>query len=261
MKKFDIVTLPNIRFAHTHEADSYNVSFKALGDRIEVLYVAEGQICFKKGNVNYIAEKGDIICHTFDSDIHIKADAYHCHHTVSANVFIRETDNSNGLYLPYLIKASKETEVLKEMIDFCIYKPYKYENSSTKEAKIFLDILCKIDEISRKEKTFSEKGTSIWAEKAKAYIHQNIKKPLTQTEVANHLGISTGYLCNVFKKSENISVIKYINTTKLKSIDALMQKEKIKLYEAAYIYGYNDANYVSALYKKMFGHNISTEFK
>jgi len=37
----------------------------------------------------------------------------------------------------------------------------------------------------------------------------------------------------------------------------LMQKENLKLREAVMLYGYNDPNYVSALYKKLFGHNIT----
>ena len=36
-----------------------------------------------------------------------------------------------------------------------------------------------------------------------------------------------------------------------------MEKENLKLYEASQLFGYSDANYVSFLYKKMFGRNIT----
>ena len=51
--------------------------------------------------------------------------------------------------------------------------------------------------------------------------------------------------------------MRYLNTTKLKSMQMLMQKENLKLREAALLYGYSDPNYVSALYRKLFGHNIT----
>jgi YesN/AraC family two-component response regulator len=39
-----------------------------------------------------------------------------------------------------------------------------------------------------------------------------------------------------------------------------MERENLRLYEAATRYGYTDANYVSRLYKRYFGKNI-TDFK
>ena len=36
-----------------------------------------------------------------------------------------------------------------------------------------------------------------------------------------------------------------------------METKKLPLYEAATMYGYSDPNYVSRLYKKMFGFNIT----
>ena len=54
-----------------------------------------------------------------------------------------------------------------------------------------------------------------------------------------------------------ISLIKYVNTLKLKGVYALMKKEGFRLYEASAAYGYSDPNYVSTLYKRMFGQNIT----
>jgi len=75
--------------------------------------------------------------------------------------------------------------------------------------------------------------------------------------VAEHLSISPEYLCYVFKKATGISVMKYTNMTKLHAMRNLMEKENLYLYEAASLFGYSDPNYVSRLFRKLFGFNIT----
>ena len=114
-----------------------------------------------------------------------------------------------------------------------------------------------IDEIARKTMLTSLPSEEMYVHRAKDFIHKNIRFPLTQTAVAEHLGISSGYLCYVFKKTEGITVMRYVNTAKLDGIKALLDNESIHLYEAVELFGYTDPNYVSRLYKKLFGYNIT----
>ena len=58
-----------------------------------------------------------------------------------------------------------------------------------------------------------------------------------------------------------MTVMRYVNTLKLENIKTLMDNANLKLYEAAAIYGYSDPNYVSRLYKQLFGYNISEKPK
>ena len=75
--------------------------------------------------------------------------------------------------------------------------------------------------------------------------------------MAEYLKITPAYLCRIFKKVHGSSLMKYVNKTKLEGIRNLMASENIHLYEAAQLFGYQDANYVSSLYKKLFGYNIT----
>ena len=56
------------------------------------------------------------------------------------------------------------------------------------------------------------------------------------------------------------NMLKYVNTAKLEAVKALMEKERLRLWEAAALFGFSDPNYVSRLYKRYFGKNI-TDFK
>ena len=79
----------------------------------------------------------------------------------------------------------------------------------------------------------------------------------TQREIAEHLGITSEYLCAVFKKANEVSLIMFINQTKLSKIRSVMKRENRKLYEAAEPYGYSDPNYMSRLFKKYYGKNVT----
>ena len=90
-------------------------------------------------------------------------------------------------------------------------------------------------------------------------MQSNLRSPITQKSVAQYLSITPEYLCSVFKKVEGISFQKYVNYEKLEAIKNLIEKEQVYLYEAAAMFGYSDPNYVSRLFKKYYGYNITDQ--
>ena len=257
MQTIELLDLPTIRFAHCYEAQQYRNRFAACKDTLEISYIFDGALTYRCGEETIVAEAGDIICIPRDVESEVRADGYHCHHTFSFGGRWEWREDSQGLYLPCIVRHCAETEEVARMIDEIIFSGRMYDRSVTKSASCVLNILCKIDAIARDAEKIAVPERVLLAEKAKQYIQRQITHPITQTEVAEHLGVSCGYLCSVFKKSEGISLIKYVNTLKLKGVYALIKKEGCKLYEAAATYGYSDPNYVSALYKRMFGQNIT----
>lgn len=258
MNCIKINSMPEFRFAHEHYADSYRCRFVPLDDKIEISYVVEGGLKIERDGEIYTASPGDVECFLYDRASTIYTKKFHRHRTVCAQIsWSIALGADDGLYIPRFISHSDNTSKIIAAIDELVCNSYKYSSCSTRFAAAFLNILCAIDDIARKKPEFSLSETSLWAQKAKRYINQNIHLPLTQAEIAAHLGISPGYLCSVFKKSEHMTVMKYINTVKLKNIRALVEGKKLRLCEACAMFGYNDANYVSALYKKLFGYNIT----
>ena len=255
MKKLQLHSLPVYAFAHIHKADHYHHTIPSNHTRLEVSYLAEGSLTVETSEGKVELRKGDISC--FHSSAMIHTDSYHCHHTVCAGVEWQFSDSPGHLLLPSVTPACAATKEIEELIDQFIYQTYLYENSPEKAACDFLQILCKIDQCNRKFEEQDNSGSSILVSRAKKYIHRNLYVPLTQKEVAAHLNITPGYLCSIFRRSEHISVMKYINMLKLKQVRELMEARGMKLYEAAALLGYSDPNYVSALYKKTFGHNIT----
>ena len=259
MKIIDIYKMPIFKLACVFEAEKYSNSFEPSNTCLEIAYVSEGCLEVTKGKEKYIAEKDDIMCAIRDVKTNVRTSEFHSHHVVVVDTLWKFSDkNISAFHIPYVLKRCHETEEIKRLIDEFIYSSHIYENSPGRTAELFLRILCKIDEASRKNESFYQPKYSLMAEKAKSYIQKNIKKPITQKAVAEHLGVSPSYLCSVFKKSEGMTLIHYVNLRKLTDIKNLLDKENLPMYKVAEMYGYSDANYVSALYKKLFGRNITS---
>ncbi len=258
MNVLDVLSLPQINFAHIYSADRYQAAFSQQERFIEILYLEEGSLTIELQGNTYTACKDDVVCLLHEGATTVSAEKPHCHHTVGVNVlwqFFRET--TAGLRLPTVIPAKYGTETIRRMIDDFIYRQDFFRASYARFAAKYLDMLGEIDKCVREASPTKRPNETLYTEQAKEYIRQNIFQPITQTAIANHLGISPGYLCSVFKSTEGITVMKYINKMKLESMKALMEKEHIYLYEAVTMYGYSDPNYVSKLYKRMFGHTIT----
>ena len=256
MRCIDIQSLPSTRMAHAFKAQTYDFVLPVMPDHIEIAYVAEGKLTAEMDGVAYTASEGDVLCFLNDSRTRVHSENNHCHHTVGFSAKWKYADDRGSLILPFVTPSSNGTDRICSMIDECIYRQFDTSGPSAADPLRLLGILCGIDRINRKAERQNTPGEAL-AVKAVKYINLNIAKPLTQSEIADYLGISPGYLCSVFKKSNGVTVMNYINTIKLKGVRSLMESSGMKLYEAALQYGYSDPNYVSMLYKKMFGRNIT----
>ena len=262
MNIIEIYSLPQITFAHTYSCEKYLNSFKKSHNIIEIFYIADGKLLIESENQRVFAKQNDVVCFLHNNAVKISSPRFHTHHTVAAKVEWELMENiSNGLYLPIVTPQVLDTAHIRKLIDDFIYGRNSYEESISKNACQFLRILTEIDRCNRNAISSPFHGDVLYAERAKKYIHKHLSMPITQAEVANHLGISPGYLCSVFKKVQGVPLMQYINKVKLEAISQIMEREHLKLYEAATLFGYTDANYVSRLYKKMFQHNISDKPK
>ena len=258
MRTIDMTSLPTLSFAHIFSADTYENEFAPKENFIEITYISEGSITLEWDSQKVFLHKGDVLCQMYDKHLMVTADAYHEHHTVGVRVqWKSETSIANGLYLPLITPAEIGTGKIQNIINQLIDEQFSYRNCRAKcTAKVF-SLLCEIDACNRKAKRISLPSEHMYAQMAKEYIHENIHTPISQAEVAAHLGISPEYLCTVFKKAEGITLIRYCNQIKLQKIEELMKRENMRLHKAAALYGYSDPNYVSTLFKRYNGHSIT----
>ncbi len=99
-----------------------------------------------------------------------------------------------------------------------------------------------------------EKGAkSKYVEEAIRYITQHYPEDLTVGRVAQHLGLSEGYLSRVFKKETDDTFMSYLTNYRIRAAMELLRDPCLKIYEVADQVGYTDNAYFSTLFKKTVG--------
>ena len=97
--------------------------------------------------------------------------------------------------------------------------------------------------------------------KAVQYINRNYAKRLKVEDIANHLGLSEGYLHRLFKRVEGCGVLAYLNRKRVYAAIELMETKNLNLKEAAYNVGIDDPAYMSRLFKKIVGISVREYFR
>lgn len=91
------------------------------------------------------------------------------------------------------------------------------------------------------------------AEKARKYVVSHVEDCISLQEVAEHVGVSAGYLSTIFKREYNQSFIDYVNRTKMEYACRLLEEKNLMVMEIAYRLGYENAYYFSKVFRKYMG--------
>ena len=90
-------------------------------------------------------------------------------------------------------------------------------------------------------------------EKAKVYIAEHFSGEISLEETAKELGISSYYLSKLFKESENVNYIDYVNNLRIEYAKKQLMETEKSIKEICMESGYGDPNYFSRIFKKWTG--------
>lgn len=259
MRYLKIKSFPKVYLAHAYGTPVYHntIPVRPEGGVIEICYASKGSIPVFYGEEFILQKQYDLTCNLYDRVTKVEADSFHEHHTVIFYVdyeICEKEDETTTLALPILVSAGEYTKA-HELIDEIIRIYTLTPKNQFALAGLFFQLLAEYDKMSKSTITPSN---SLYVLKAKEYIYKNLHSPIMQKDIARHLNITPEYLCAIFKKTTGMNLMHFINQIKLSKIKDVMDRENIKLHEAAELYGYRDANYVSRLFKKYYGKNITT---
>ena len=100
--------------------------------------------------------------------------------------------------------------------------------------------------------TKAQTHTEIYLTNAQNYIHSNLHKKLTVSEIADFLGISRNHLSRIFTKEKGMTIQQYIISTKLNTAAQYLKNRDLTIKEIAYSVGYSDPLEFSKAFKKHF---------
>lgn len=280
--QLDILSFERIAFAHTLVQENYhhrqdNMGYGIYGKSpedggiLEVGFVEQTPLELRCGNGSFLLEENSIfiIPPNCSFTVNGKSDGLHRHTSVEFLIRCRteavegyQPPNERQITLPMIIPPSQENkDIFAQIRSIVLAHTAQPMRSYFEECAEFMWLLHLISR--RLQDSCSDgvtPGNIRHCERAVAYIANNIHKPIRVYDVAAAVGVSKNYLTNVFSSCQGVSMIEYINRRKLTHMLELIRRYGYTLAEAGSHVGYTDVNYISRLFKKFYGMNI-TEYK
>lgn len=265
--------IPRILFAHTYQTARYAMQFSAIPHLLEISMFQQGAVDItKNGEITPVSAPG-LFINYYDAPLSVFSSApVHRHATVClAGNFKTEPLNAaqavRAITSPYdacsaILPDQPQNSItyihLEKRLNQLILQHSLPGNAAKLQSTAHLfSLLAELTDASLQTALHASAELSPMAIKyvqnAEEYIAQKINEKITLGQVAQHLKISVGYLCKLFKDVKNQTVVDYINQRKLESIREIMLSKKATLAEAGRALGITDENYLSRLFKKHTG--------
>lgn len=106
---------------------------------------------------------------------------------------------------------------------------------------------------SKQDEDESESRLKYLAVQAINYMKENYSHKLDLQEVADHLMISTWYLCKILKQELDNSFVQLLNEIRIQEAKRLLIETQYKVYEISERVGYTDTPYFTKTFKKYAG--------
>lgn len=259
--------------AHIFEKADYRNLLYMPEPAIELCFLSGGSLTVSCGNVRCHAEKGDFLCLIYPAHFTIEAAEPHEHHSVRFFLPYTAADTEEALFPPSPINVTpRDRPVLylplyipdTEGLDECRYLLDEIIRCAALNTRrdmilcgLFFELLGRLDILCRSTIPLKASPAQLHLIHAKRYIARYLHEPIREAALAEHLGLTPEYLCALFREYEGTTVMTYINRMKLGHLVSEMEQNGLTLRAAAEAYGYADPNYVSRLYRKLFGVSIT----
>lgn len=96
---------------------------------------------------------------------------------------------------------------------------------------------------------------SSYIENAINHIQKNLAYDISLSETARLFSVSKEHFSRKFKKETGFGFNEYVNLLRLKKAETLLKDETLSVSEVAAACGFNDCNYFSTKFKKMYGYS------
>ena len=111
----------------------------------------------------------------------------------------------------------------------------------------------KVEEEEPEQEQEPEKKMTYLAAKAIEFMKEHYQEKLDLQKVADHLFISTWYLCKVLKREVNNSFVQLLNEIRIQEAKKLLHDSNYKVYEICEMVGYTDTPYFTKAFKNHTG--------
>lgn len=155
--------------------------------------------------------------------------------------------------LSSIVKKSIEFNIYNDILSQEIADLYEkvYALKSLSELSDFLgEIIVKICTVAEKKAREINNGT---VKRAIEYMQQHCHENISQTAVAEYVGLNPSYFSRYFKEEIGQSFMDYMKRLRIEKAKELIGSTNMKIYEISEALGYQSVQYFTTLFKTMVG--------
>lgn len=169
-----------------------------------------------------------------------------------ANSFIRQNKNafivSCALFSRVAIDAGISPEDAFRMSDSYIQEcenAQSIDEINNLNYRMVYDFTAEVNRKKRLTENTSLKSSIYF------YVLHNISKPITTSDIANHLYMSRSYLSTTFKKTYGIDLNKYIHIIKIDKAKDLLKDHSKNITQISNYLGYSSSSHFNRIFKQI----------
>ncbi|MBQ7793497.1 MAG: helix-turn-helix domain-containing protein [Clostridia bacterium] len=244
-------------FSRVEESDEWDIKENVwhYHNLFEIYLILSGSCSYFIDNKSYKLEAGDIVLIP-EGVIHNTEYHNDRHSRLLINCSKRYIPTSVTHYLPSMMYLYRNPDIRDEVAEIFNTIEAEYKNRSVfSEEVIRLSTHMLFFLLARNANrcTKAEAGNE-YIERAVGYIQQNFSRELTLGEVSELCSVSPEHFSRMFKKETGFGFCEYVTLLRLQRAEQLLkQEEGLAVSEIAEQCGFDDSNYFSARFKKMYG--------
>jgi len=160
--------------------------------------------------------------------------------------------------IPYFAKSDEYEGEIKALFASIAAETENPDEFSEEAVRMLVNklliLIARASRTKEKGKDEIKKEESPIVEKAVKYIRSHYTEEVSLSDTAAYCFVSKEHLSRTFKKETGFGFNEYLTAYRLKKAETLIKSNpRIKVAEVALVCGFNDSNYFSKVYKRMYG--------
>ncbi len=231
----------------------------------ELVHIVDGRVILHLGNRTFPAVSGDVLLvparhlhrDEFPLESHFEALLVHFAWPDLEDAFAG-ISNNDLVHLPLADKHAAREMALE------LYRTFRADPPLVREltdAGLYRLLLFLLSSARRARSAGHGQPPALRGEEhrrriiaeVKGYIRQNLNKPITLTDLAEHLKISSYHLSHVFSQESGFTLSSYVIRLRLEEAARLLAEPVTTVAEAAHASGFEDPNYFGKVFRRFYG--------
>lgn len=256
MKKANVTLNNNFSYSRSDYKDKVGELrvIEHYHDFFEIYYVENGYCSYFIDNRSYSVIPGDLILvpkgvihNTLYTENKPTRLLVHCFEEYLPSSALSVFTRSNYLYRNPAVSGFISELLYKIGDEFSSLDDFSFD-----AIKCHMSLL--MFTISRNENQYKlSDSKSSYIENAIEYVKKNLAYDISLSETAKLFSVSGEHFSRKFKKETGFGFNEYVNLLRLKKAESLLKNDTASVSEIAAACGFNDCNYFSTKFKKLYG--------